>query len=54
MNISAGIIPGVTGRVASNGHGRDIQKVMVWRNFYYEKRWFNTPELAPVPDNKRV
>jgi hypothetical protein len=21
---------------------------------YYEKRWFNTPELAPVPDNKRA
>jgi hypothetical protein len=30
-DISAGTIPGVMGRIASNGQGGDIQKVMVLR-----------------------
>jgi hypothetical protein len=33
VDINSGIIPGVMGRVASNSHGKDIQKVMVWRKF---------------------
>jgi hypothetical protein len=34
-------------------NGRDYADTFL-QALYYEKRWFNTPELSPVPDNKRV
>jgi hypothetical protein len=48
VDITAVIIPGVIGRVASNGHWGDVKKVTFWGISYDPYQQFDIKKSGPV------